>query len=322
MREQRGFALLAVMLVLGLLGVVVAEFAFAMRLEATMVRSYRESLAAEHLAEAAVHQAVREILAPAQVVARDPDGQVALYSVAAGQTVPARLPALPRVSVALGGGEFSYRIADEEGRLNVNTAAAERMERLLQSLGLDRQARDVVSDSLQDWKDTNDEHRVNGAESEDFYLRLAVPYRARNANLSDPREMLQLKGVTPDLYFGTKDRPGLADVVTTWGRTTVNINTAASPVLAALGLSEAEIGDILQTRERSPYASVPPRFAGRGLAVGSMTFRIEAEGLVQGEPRARLVVVVQRGAPAGELGRGGALDSVGVRVLSWRRAEG
>lgn len=320
MSEQRGFALLAVMLVLALLGVVVAEFAFAMRLEATMVRSYRESLAAEHLAEAAVHQAVREILTPAQVVAHDRDGQVALYAIAPGQTVPARVPALPRIAVPLGGGEFSYRIADEEGRLNVNTASPDRLERLLLSLGIDRQVRDTINDSLQDWKDSNEEHRVNGAESEDFYLRLPVPYRARNANLSDPREMLQLKGVTVDLFFGAKDRPGLGDLVTTWGRATVNINTAPPGVLAALGLSEAEVGDIVQTRERSPYPSVPPRFAGRGLAVGSQSFRIEAEGRVQGEPRARLVVVVQRGAQAGEGGAGG-LGALGVRVLSWRRVE-
>ncbi|MFQ5521160.1 MAG: hypothetical protein ACE5FK_07165, partial [Candidatus Methylomirabilia bacterium] len=62
MTSERGFALLAVMLVLALLGVVVTEFAYSMRLEATMARSYKEDLIGLHLAEAAVEQATREIL--------------------------------------------------------------------------------------------------------------------------------------------------------------------------------------------------------------------------------------------------------------------
>ncbi|HEY7654115.1 MAG TPA: prepilin-type N-terminal cleavage/methylation domain-containing protein, partial [Methylomirabilota bacterium] len=60
MREQRGFALLAVMLVLALLAVVVTEFAHSARLEASMVRSYRDGVVAAHLAEAGLHQALRE----------------------------------------------------------------------------------------------------------------------------------------------------------------------------------------------------------------------------------------------------------------------
>ena len=69
-------------------------------------------------------------------------------------------------------------------------------------------------------------------------------------------------------------------------------------MLKALGLSDAEIGDVVQTRVRAPYPTVPGRFAGRGLAVGSGTFRIEAEGLRGRHCRgAAIVAVVQRGGP-------------------------
>ena len=57
--RERGFALLAVMLVLALLGVIAGEFAFAMRLEATMVKSYREEIVGRHLVEAGVQQAIQ-----------------------------------------------------------------------------------------------------------------------------------------------------------------------------------------------------------------------------------------------------------------------
>jgi hypothetical protein len=90
---------------------------------------------------------------------------------------------------------------------------------------------------------------------------------------------------------------------------TVNLNTASPLVLKAVGLSEAEIADTVQTRVRSPYPSVPGRFAGRGLAVGSSIFRIEAEGRVDGVVRCRVVAIVQRGR------KNAPLEAT---TLSWR----
>src|SRR5262249_50694626 len=195
------------------------------------------------------------------------------------------------------------RITDEEARINVNTATPDRIESLLISMGLDKQVRDVVGDSLQDWKDPDDLHRANGAESEDYYLKLPVPYRARNGALQDTAELLQatadlLKtgGGPREIYTGADGHPGLADLVTVGGRATVNMNPAPPAVLTALGLSAAEISEIVATRVRVPYAVVPARFGGKGLGVSSATFRIEAEGRVGGEPRARLVAIVQRQA--------------------------
>lgn len=273
-----------------------------------MVRSYRDGVLARHLAEAGVQQAIREIMTASQIAALDEAGQIVFYRALPGQTTPTRLPTLPRIRVPLGGGEFSYRIADEGARLGINGAGPERLDRLLAALGVDRDQRDIITDSVQDWRDANELHRLHGAES-DFYLRLPVPYRARNANLQDPAELLQIRGVTRDLYFGAPDRPGLSDLVTAVAVSSVNVNTASPPVLKAFGLSEAEIADVLQTRVGAPYPSVPGRFAGRGLTVGSSVFRIEAEGLVAGVPRSRIVAVVQRGR---------ATSPLEATIVSWR----
>jgi general secretion pathway protein K len=308
MTDERGVALIVVLLVLALLAVVVTESAYSARLEASMVRSYRDRVVAQHLAEAGVQQAIREILGQAQVTALDGDGAVVFYRALPGQPTPARVPALPRTRVALGPGEFSYRITDEAARLGLNSADTSRFDRLLLALEVDRQQRDIISDSLQDWRDANELHRAHGAES-DFYLKLPVPYRSRNANLQDSSELLQIRGVTPELYFGGGGRPGLGDLVTAVSANTVNLNTASPLVLKAYGLSDAEIGDVVQARVRAPYPTVPGRFAGRGFTVGSSTFRIEAEGLVGGIPRSRIVAVVRRGRP------GRVLD---MTVVSWR----
>lgn len=309
MTSERGFALIAVMLVLALLAVVVTELAFSARLEASMVRAYRDGVQARHLAEAGVQQAIREILSQSQVAALDEDGQVVFYRALPGQTTPMRLPPLPRTRVALGPGEFSYRISDEAARISVNGVGPDRLERLLAALEVEPRQRDTITDSLQDWRDANELHRAHGAES-DFYLRRPVPHRARNGNLQDVSELLQIRGVTRELYVGVDGRPGLGDLVTALGVTAVNLNTAGPPVLKALGLSDAEIADVVRTRVRAPYPSVPGRFAGRGFTVGSSSFRIEAEGVVAGVARRRVVAVVQRAAD-----QQGRLD---VAIVSWR----
>ena len=294
-RNERGFALLAVTLVLALLGVVVSELAFSMRLETAMVRSYKDAILARQLAEAGIQQAVREILSDATVHGLDEDGQVIFYQAPQSGAKPKALPRLPRSHVPFGPGEFSYEITDEESRLNLNFRQPGMLERLLTALEIDKQERDIIVDSIEDWRDANDLARINGAES-DYYLKLPVPYRPRNGNLQDVAELLQIRGITPEIYYGHDDKPGLADLVTVRSRgPIININTAPKLILKAIGLSDAEIESIVQARASEPYSAVPPLFTTRGrFAVTSATFRIRSEGVVAGQPRARLSTIVQR----------------------------
>ena len=264
---------------------------------------------AAHLAEAGVQQAIREVLSQAQITALDEDGQLVFYRALPGQTTPERLPPLPRTRVPLGRGEFSYRITDEAARLDINTSTPARLDSLLAALDVERRQRDIINDSLQDWRDRDEVHRLNGAESEDVYLRLPLPYRSRNGNLQDVAELRQIRGVSHELYVGTRDRPGLGDLVTAVAVGRVNLNTAPAPVLKALGFADAEVSDVLQTRVRTPYLTVPGQFAARGLVVGSAIFRIEAEGRIPGSPPSRVLAIVQRGGQTG---------AVGVTVRLWR----
>jgi general secretion pathway protein K len=298
MRNERGFALIAVLLVLAFVAIIGAEFAFSMRLEASAARIYKENLIAGHLAEAALEQAIREIVADYAYVSLgddkdsdvDKDCPLVFYQRANLE----RLKPLPRKNVPLGGGQFSYCITDEEARINVNTAPADRLHRLLDALGIEKADRDTLIDSLADWRDTNEDHRLNGAESEDTYLKQPVPYRSKNANLDSVGELVQIKGFTPKLLEGVDGKPGLAAFVTVVTQNQVNINTASREVIRALGLGDAEFSDIEQSRRNRPFTTVSGRFGGRGLGVTSRTFRVEAQGIIEGQVRARLTAVVQK----------------------------
>jgi len=303
---ERGFALLLILLVLALVAVVSAEFAYSMRLEAAAVRAYKNGLIGSHLAEAALEQAIREIVGDAPLVVEGDDGLLTFY------TADRRaLPRLKREKSELGGGQYTYRITDEEARLNINASPPDRIDRLLLALQLDKSVRDTIGDSIQDWRDANEEHRLNGAESEDYYLKLPVPYRAHNANLESVTELIQIKGITPAIYNGNKERPGLADLVTVRGSGPVNMNTAGPYVLEALGLSSAEVTEIVQGRHNAgPFPNVPGKFGGRNLSVATRTFRIEAEGIVDDRVVARLIAIVQRRTEA---------DPPSALVLEWWR---
>jgi general secretion pathway protein K len=319
--DDRGFALIAVLLVLAFVGVIGAEFAYSMRLEATAARGYKEALIAAHLAEAGFEQAIRELAAEFQYVGRgndkdkdadsDLDCPLVFYS-----RERLAIKRLPHRNVPLGAGHFSYCMTDEEARLNLNTSPPDRVARLLEALGLERQDRDIVVDSLQDWKDANELHRANGAESEDTYLKRPVPYRSKNANLDSLAELIQIRGITAKLLEGEDGRPGLAALTTVVkGSGLVNINTVGKEVAKALGLSEAEFTEIEQFRQVAPYTSVG-RFSGRGLNVTSRTFRIEALGLIDGQVRARLTAIVRKRSEAGP-GGGAGTGASPVTVLEW-----
>lgn len=303
MTRQRGFALIAVLLVLAMVGVLGAEFAYSMRLEATSVRSYKDTLTAAHLAEAAVEQAIREIAGDVTHAVLADDGNLTFYNRQRMQ-----LKRLPRTNVPLGAGRFSYRITDEESLLNLNTSPPDRIDRLLQALGIEKSDRDTISDSIQDWRDPNEEHRLNGAESDDYYLKLPLPYRSKNANLDSVSELLQIRGITPAIYHGAGGKPGLAAYVTVKSPGQVNLNTASCVVLRALNFGEAECSMVEQARRDGPYLTVPGPFGGRGLGVTTRTYRVEADGIVDGQVRAHITAIIQRRTDA---------SGDAVSVLEW-----
>src|SRR5439155_9060 len=222
----------------------------SMRLEASMVRSYRDGVIALNLAEAGVQQAIREILTQSALVGTPDDEPLTVY-----RTALDRLPRLPREAAPLGPGQFSYRITDEESRIDLNLSRPDRVDRLLTVLGMEKQVRDAVVESLQDWQDADEDHRLNGAESEDTYLKLPVPYRSRNGPLEDIRELLQIHGVTPEIYYGHDRTPPLRDFVTVHGSPQININTAS----ATASPSPSRGRDGSGTPSPSSTPSSPPR---------------------------------------------------------------
>ena len=295
LRDETGVALTVVMLLLALLVTIVAEFTQAMRLEALTATNFRAAIAETWVAQAGHQRALAEILPEALAHELDLSGALAF------RRVRRVVPQVPeRLDVALNPGRLSYRLTDENSRLNLNLVTRDVLDRLLQDLALEKSARDVIIDSIQDWRDPNEEHRLNGAES-DYYQTLPVPYRSKNASFDTVDELLQVRGVTREILYGRPDTPGLIEHLTVWGNGAVNVNTASPAVLRAVGFAPAEIDLLTSRRPYVDLGELPPGLRRGRMQTRSDTFRVEAWAGGQTPAGRVLTVVVERRAEAGQI---------------------
>jgi general secretion pathway protein K len=141
-------------------------------------------------------------------------------------------------------GYFTVRIEDEQGKIPLNklvtgsTVNADIKDVLLRLLrepefGLQERRASEIVDAIIDWVDDNEEITGMGAESS-YYASLSKPYAAKNKALDCIEELLMVKGITNELFAGTKEKPALAQFVTIYGTGAININTAPKMVLRAL----------------------------------------------------------------------------------------
>jgi general secretion pathway protein K len=100
-----------------------------------------------------------------------------------------------------------------------------------------------------------------------FYMSLPQPYRSANRDFRSVEELLLVRGVTRDLFYGglrvrqdgaVERQLGLVDCLTVHTHSTqVNVNYAPLPVLLSIpGLDSTLAQFLMQAREKKPIASM------------------------------------------------------------------
>jgi general secretion pathway protein K len=232
--DESGVALLLAVWLLALLAVVAGEFVFSTRVRTAAERNARDDLRARALAIAGYRAAVAALDGRIAAVSVDSEERLLLHYRGAQEGTPAAEKDVP-----LGDGTYSWRIASEDGLIDVNSIPQRTvLANVLGKCGLEPGSdRDTVIDSILDWRDPNREHRLNGAE-EDYYRGLDPPYSCKDGKLDVLEELLLVRGVTPELFFGKKEKdrtlPGLRDLLSVHS---FEFNPGAAPkiVLEALG---------------------------------------------------------------------------------------
>lgn len=102
-------------------------------------------------------------------------------------------------------GSVRFGLENESGKLNLNAlvaldkASENAGRKLLMSLP---EMTEEIADAILDWLDADDEPRESGAEAE-YYSTLDPPYVPKNGPLATIEELLLVRGVTPQLLFGS-----------------------------------------------------------------------------------------------------------------------
>jgi len=89
---------------------------------------------------------------------------------------------------------LDIKITDEAAKLNINTATKEQLMRL-PYMSSD------IADAIIDWRDENEEPEQDGAEG-GYYLNLDPGYNIRNGPFRTLKELLLVRGVTEELFYG------------------------------------------------------------------------------------------------------------------------
>ena len=311
--RERGIALLMVIWVFMVLSVLAAEFARSMRDDAAATQNLAEEVQARGVAMAGINQAIyRSMLAREQHVdtTNDPD--------ASDDQPEVWLPDGTWHEEPYWGGTYRVRLLDEGGKISLNRADETLLRKVFETLGLNPDAQSEVVDAILDWRDADDLRRLHGAES-DYYLKLPEPYRAKNGPFDSVDELLLVRGITRQLFFGIRDQglganpaglganPAppipLREVFSVFNRSAnINVRTAPESVLRViLGGEEADVEEVLAARADDPgsvlgvmRAKVADQTLGRRLVDRSAsTLAIEASAKMQnGRIEARLGAIV------------------------------
>ena len=160
-------------------------------------------------------------------------------------------------------GYFTVIVEDEAGKIPINKLVnsngeynpviKETLLRLLgqEEFGLDERKAYEIVDSIKDWIDADNSATGYGAETS-YYSSLDPPYEAKNSHLDCIEELLMVKGITKEIFNGTKEKQGLAKYITADSDDgKININTAPKMVLRALASNvSAELADKIDEYRR------------------------------------------------------------------------
>ena len=201
-----GSVLVSVLWCVVLLSLVVLGVLHTARMDLLVVKNFGDRIQARYLAVAGIEKAKALLYQDARQRSRSGRNHTGELSDSPEQFRDARLGrgrfrVLHRGRPDEGGG-ILYGVSDEESRLNINNAAAEELGKLEPMTPL-AMTPDVIA-AIIDWRDEDNTITPGGAEAE-YYLAAQPPYLPRNGPLPTVRELLMVRGITPELLFG-KDR--------------------------------------------------------------------------------------------------------------------
>jgi general secretion pathway protein K len=239
LKDKRGVVLILVLSMVALFSAMIITFSSDESLDIELAYNFHDSIQAQYVALAGV-EAAKAILDQDDRGHDSLDEQWAEFPVY-----------LATASSYLNGAQLTGAITDECSKFDLNSLALkdnytefrkQQFHRLftLQNIDITEEELDDLTKSIIDWLDIDSEVTMGGAEDE-YYLSLEPPYHCKNAPMDSIEEILLVKGMKSEYFFGTENYDGLKKYLTIGTGGKININTASEMVLK--GISEQHFND-------------------------------------------------------------------------------
>ena len=227
-RSARGAALLFALWAVALLAALLAGLAMGARGEGEAARYAYAQARARYAAEAGVARAVAGLRDADPARRWVPDGRV--YRFAFDQAL------------------VEVRITDATGQVDLNAATPDVLANLFRAAGVDDAHARALADAVQDWRDSDDLARANGAAAE-AYRSAGLAWTPRNGPFRTTSELARVYGMDDTLYRK------LADSITVYSGRNFPDSAYADP----LALAAARDGDVASaTRDVGTRRARPP----------------------------------------------------------------
>lgn len=161
-------------------------------------------------------------------------------------------------------------VEDERGKIPLNGIIQEEVRDMLKAVGVSGTQLAALSDSFEDWEDSDNSARPEGAEAPAY---AAFGYKPRNAGFRTVGELRMLKGMTDDIYA----RVAPATTVFFGESGGFSESTSQPLALQVLGEVAANSPEVIERqRELAGQAAMPQTLAKVNLTGRTLTVRVEA----------------------------------------------
>jgi len=268
--HNSGSALLAVLWLSAALAAIAFSLASTVRSETDRTSTALDGLRCYYLAQGGIERASLELL----------------WSISGAG--PRKIPrGSTSVTYAFPSGSVRVELIPEASKLNVNLVPVQDLYRLAVALGIEPERALEIAAAIEDWR----KPRPQGSPFDAYYSSLTPSFRPAHASLQEIEELLLVKGITPDIFYGTYvpapegategprmvAREGLAGSLSVYGATTqVDANTASPAVLAAIGLGPAAIQALVARRRLAPL--IDQQLLPFLESIGAPSNRLRTEG--------------------------------------------
>jgi general secretion pathway protein K len=249
---QHGGALLAVLWLSAGLAAVALSISSSVRSETDRVSSSADGLRASYLASGAVERAILWLQW----------GNSGAYSANADGSPRFWQRAVSRLTMAFPSGDAVVEVIPEAAKLGINSASADDLYRVVFTVSGDPERSRLITEGILDWRAPT----PGPSAFDQYYFTLGPTFRARHASFQEIEELLLVRGMSPELFYGNYTtgadgrlyaRGGLRDCLSVWGSNgPFDVNTSSPALMEAMGMPAGMVASVVARRQTRPFANV------------------------------------------------------------------